>query len=104
MFRCIALALIFHYLVKMVEVSVAPMMEYTNRHYRYLARLLSKRVKLYTEMVVDQTILNQLDNLEPFLGFHQAEKPLGKRHSALRTNLSHTQSTSIRGKLPGING
>jgi tRNA-dihydrouridine synthase len=31
--------------------SVAPMMEYTDRHLRYLLRLVSKRATLYTEMV-----------------------------------------------------
>jgi len=31
--------------------SVAPMMDYTDRHFRYLFRLLSKRAALYTEMV-----------------------------------------------------
>jgi hypothetical protein len=33
------------------RLSVAPMMERTDRHCRYLLRLLSKRVLLYTEMV-----------------------------------------------------
>jgi len=31
--------------------SVAPMMDYTDRHFRYLLRLVSKRATLYTEMV-----------------------------------------------------
>lgn len=31
--------------------SVAPMMDYTDRHLRYLLRLVSKRATLYTEMV-----------------------------------------------------
>lgn len=53
--------------------------EYTDRHYRYFARLLSRKVELYTEMVVDQTILHQRDNLDRFLGFHPAEHPVGKR-------------------------
>lgn len=57
--------------------------EYTDRHFRYLARLLSKNVKLYTEMVVDQTILNQQHNLEQHLGFNQVEKPLGMSHIVL---------------------
>lgn len=62
--------------LRKVELSVAPMMEVTNRHYRYLARLLSKRTVLYTEMVVSSTILNNLTNLEPFLGFDPVEKPI----------------------------
>ena len=35
---------------------VAPMMKYTDRHYRFFARLLSKRARLYTEMVVASAI------------------------------------------------
>ena len=31
--------------------SVAPMMDWTDRHYRYFARLISKQAILYTEMV-----------------------------------------------------
>ena len=39
------------------------MMEWTDNHYRQLARLLSRHTGLYTEMVVDQTILHQQDRL-----------------------------------------
>lgn len=34
-----------------MQFSVAPMMEYTDVHMRYLFRLLSRRATLYTEMV-----------------------------------------------------
>lgn len=36
---------------------VAPMMQYTDRHFRYLARLLSRHARLYTEMVVASALL-----------------------------------------------
>ena len=36
--------------------AIAPMMEYTHNHFRYLCRLLSKRVWLWTEMEVDMTL------------------------------------------------
>ncbi len=39
------------------RVAVAPMMEYTDRHYRYLARLLTRRTVLYTEMVITGALL-----------------------------------------------
>ena len=35
-----------------VRLSVAPMMEWTDRHYRFLARLMTAHTQLYTEMVV----------------------------------------------------
>lgn len=36
---------------------VAPMMQYTDRHFRYLARRLSRHARLYTEMVVATAVL-----------------------------------------------
>ena len=38
------------------KVSVAPMMDCTDRHERYFLRLISKNSLLYTEMVVDEAI------------------------------------------------
>ena len=43
--------------------SVAPMMDWTDNHYRTLARLISRHAWLYTEMVVAETIVHQKDNL-----------------------------------------
>ena len=38
--------------------SVAPMMEYTDRHFRHMFRLLSRRAVLYTEMVAANTLVD----------------------------------------------
>ena len=38
--------------------SVAPMMDYTDRHFRYLMRLLSHHAVLYTEMVTAATLVD----------------------------------------------
>lgn len=54
--------------------SVAPMMDYTDRHYRYLLRLLTRRTILYTEMIPDSAIL--FGNRHKFLKFNQAEHPV----------------------------
>lgn len=55
-------------------VSIAPMMDYTDRHYRMLMRLITKRSILYTEMISTGAILHgkRADHLE----FSPAEKPL----------------------------
>ena len=37
-------------------VSVAPMMDCTDRHERFFLRLISKNVLLYTEMIVSEAI------------------------------------------------
>ncbi len=59
------------------RLSIAPMMSYTDRHYRYMMRLLTKKSLLYTEMVVGSTITHNLNNnLERFLGFHPIEHPI----------------------------
>ena len=40
------------------KVSVAPMMDCTDRHDRYFLRLISKNIKLFTEMIVAKAIIN----------------------------------------------
>jgi tRNA-dihydrouridine synthase A len=54
--------------------SVAPMMDRTDRHFRYLLRLISAHTLLYTEMVTSQAILH--GDPDRLLGFTPAEKPL----------------------------
>ncbi len=55
-------------------VSIAPMMEWTDRHCRYFLRLLSKEMRLYTEMVVTGAILH--GKAERHLAFNAAEHPV----------------------------
>ncbi|KAK9169333.1 hypothetical protein Syun_001473 [Stephania yunnanensis] len=56
--------------------SVAPMMDWTDNHYRTLARLISKHAWLYTEMVVAETIVHKQDNLDRFLSFPREQHPI----------------------------
>ena len=55
--------------------SVAPMMDWTDLHYRQLARLISRHTWLYTEMVVDKTLLNNPDH-DRFLWFPHEQRPI----------------------------
>lgn len=55
-------------------VCLAPMMDYTDRYFRYLIRLLSKKTLLFTEMVNCQAIA--FGNKEKLLSFHNIEHPL----------------------------
>jgi tRNA-dihydrouridine synthase A len=55
-------------------VSVAPMMERTDRHYRYFLRQISRHTLLYTEMVTTAAILN--GDRAKLLDFHPDEHPL----------------------------
>lgn len=54
--------------------SVAPMMDYTDRHFRYLLRLITRHTLLYTEMITTAAILH--GDREKLLGFSIEEKPL----------------------------
>ncbi|MCO5592095.1 hypothetical protein L7F22_046090 [Adiantum nelumboides] len=56
--------------------SVAPMMDYTDNHFRTLARLLTRHAWLYTEMVVADTIVHQEKNLDRFLEFPEMQHPI----------------------------
>lgn len=53
--------------------SVAPMLDWTDRHCRYFLRLLSRHTLLYTEMVTTGAIIYGKGD---FLGFNQQEHPV----------------------------
>jgi len=56
------------------KVSVAPMMDCTDRHERYFLRLISKNVLLYTEMIVSEAI--DRGDRQKLLSFNLDEKPV----------------------------
>ena len=55
-------------------VSVAPMMDCTDRHERYFLRLISKNVLLYTEMIVSEAV--HRGDKKKLLEFNIKEKPV----------------------------
>ena len=55
-------------------VSIAPMMDWTDKHCRYFYRLISKNVQLYTEMITTKAILRGDKNR--LLDFNGIENPL----------------------------
>lgn len=56
------------------QISVAPMMDWTNRHCRYFHRLISEHARLYTEMVTTGALLH--GDAERFLRFDESEHPV----------------------------
>ncbi|MCA1440722.1 tRNA dihydrouridine(20/20a) synthase DusA [Ensifer sp. IC4062] len=54
--------------------AVAPMIDWTDRHYRFFARQLSRHALLYTEMIVADAILR--GNREKLLGYDASENPV----------------------------
>lgn len=59
---------------KAARLSVAPMMDWTDRHCRYFHRLMSRRTLLYTEMVTAPAVIN--GDRDRLLAFDAAEHPV----------------------------
>ena len=57
-----------------LRLSVAPMMDWTDRHCRYFHRLLAPSARLYTEMVHANAVIH--GDRERLLGFDPTEQPL----------------------------
>lgn len=57
-----------------MKLAVAPMMDWSDRHCRFLHRQLSKRALLYTEMVVADAVIH--GDRARLLGFDAAEHPV----------------------------
>ena len=55
--------------------SVAPMMDWTDRHCRYFHRIMTKRALLYTEMVTAEAVLRGKRDM--LIGFSPEEHPIG---------------------------
>ncbi len=56
------------------RLSVAPMMDWTDRHCRYFHRLISHETLLYTEMVTANAVIH--GDQKRLLGFHPSEQPV----------------------------
>lgn len=54
--------------------SVAPMMDWTDRHCRAFHRVMSRRALLYTEMAVDQAVIH--GDAKRLIGFDASEHPV----------------------------
>ena len=57
------------------KISIAPMMDCTDKHFRMLMRKISSKALLYTEMVVAQSLIYS-ENKKRFLDFDPEEHPI----------------------------
>ena len=57
------------------KLSIAPMMDCTDKHFRMIMRKISNKALLYTEMIVAQSLL-YTDKKEKFLDFNDEEHPI----------------------------
>ena len=60
---------------KFHKISIAPMMDCTDKHFRMIMRKISSKALLYTEMIVAQSLI-YTDNRGKFLDFNKEEHPL----------------------------
>ncbi len=77
---------------KIISISVAPMMDWTDRHCRYFHRLLSPNTLLYTEMVTTGALIN--GDTKRFLRHSPEEYPL-----ALQLGGSNAKELSLCAKM-----
>ena len=57
------------------KISVAPMMDCTDKHFRMIFRKISSKALLYTEMIVAQSLIHS-EKKDKFLKFNPEEHPL----------------------------
>ena len=71
---------------------VAPMLDWTDRHYRYFARLISKNAVLYTEMITTGALIH--GDRDRYLQFNTQESPL-----ALQLGGSNPEELALCAKM-----
>lgn len=59
-------------ILSLPHISVAPMMDYTDRHARYFLRMIAPDVILYTEMITTHALMH--GDTKKLLAFHPTEK------------------------------
>ncbi len=74
------------------KLSIAPMMDHTDRHFRYFLRLISRKTLLYTEMLTTGALIH--GERQRFLRFHPEEHPL-----ALQLGGSNPQELQICARI-----
>jgi tRNA-dihydrouridine synthase A len=55
--------------------AIAPMVDISDRHFRYFMRLLSKNCFLYTEMLNEHAILYAKNGRDRLLSYHDVQHP-----------------------------
>ena len=76
------------------RLSVAPMMDWTDRHCRFLHRLLSRRALLYTEMITAAALVH--GDAARLLRFHPGEHPVALQIGGSEPDLLHRATEIAR--------
>ncbi|WAP69265.1 tRNA dihydrouridine(20/20a) synthase DusA [Jiella pelagia] len=75
--------------------AVAPMIDWTDRHCRFFHRQLSRRARLFTEMIVDEAVLH--GDVERLLGYDAAEHPVALQLGGSNPDKLHRATEISRG-------
>ena len=75
--------------------SIAPMMEWTDRHCRFFHRLLTRRALLYTEMMTTGAVLH--GDRARLLAFDPAEHPVALQLGGSRSRGARAMRAHRRG-------
>ncbi len=75
--------------------AVAPMIDWTDRHCRFFHRQLSRRARLFTEMIVDEAVLH--GDVERLLGYDAAEHPVALQLGGSDPGKLHRATEIARG-------
>ena len=82
------------------KVSVAPMMDCTDRHERYFLRLISKNVLLYTEMIVSEAI--DRGDKKRLLEFNIDEKIISEIENKVKEQVEEATEISKASPIPDV--
>ena len=82
-------------LLEASRLSLAPMMEYTDRHFRHLVRLISSKTLLYTEMVASNALVHE--RAEQIALYQQEQQQQQQQpHASLADAQRHYNDTYLR--------
>ena len=81
--------------------SVAPMMDWTDRHCRYLHRLMTRRARLYTEMLTTGAVIH--GDRARLMGFDAFEQPLAFQLGGSEPrDVNHQVTQQIQAQFTGF--
>ena len=75
-----------------IRFCVAPMMDWTDRHCRYFHRLLTRKARLYTEMLTTGAVIH--GDRTRLMGFNEFERPV-----AFQLGGSDTKELTLAAKI-----
>ena len=83
----------------MSVLSVAPMMQWTDSHWRHLMRNISSHSLLYTEMIMADALVHSSRPIQDFFGPHDEKGPVAVQLGGSDPELLAQSATICQSKL-----